>query len=142
MTMAVTQSEILSGEATPPRVGVNAAVSMRARARIPVTQRVGNGAAAVRRALASWWAWTSRPLSLRAVWRLSAVDAKRIPGNAWPLRALWHVSNWTDRLALFALLLIAPTFLQGPLRWAATRPTRRWGVYLVVTAFAVPATIT
>jgi hypothetical protein len=44
----------------------------------------------------------------------------------------WLVSNWTDRLILFLLILVAPTGLQGPLRWIVQRPTRRVGLYVVL----------
>jgi hypothetical protein len=75
--------------------------------------------------------WTARPASLRASWRLSRVDRSRVPADWWPLRAVWLLSNATDRLALFVVLSVAPPFVQGPLRWLAQRPTRRWGFYLI-----------
>ena len=34
------------------------------------------------------------------------------------------------RLVMFGLVLVAPTFLAGPLRWLAARPTRRIALYL------------
>lgn len=117
----------------------NAAVSTRAGARVPATKshskpvivsarrRVRQAGATARR----WWLWTSRPVSLRVMWRLSAVDPKRIPHQNATLAALWRISNSTDRLVMLALALACPTFLTGPLRWIAIRPTRRAGFYLL-----------
>lgn len=144
MTATLTGREIRSKvNGNVPKVD-SPAVSPRARARVPVTQRAGNIVVAATgiwssavRAGARWWAWTARPMSLRASWRASAVDPRRVPlRHAWLLRA-WRVSNATDRIVMFALVLAAPTVFTGPLRWLAARPTRRFGFYLVVTAFAV-----
>jgi hypothetical protein len=91
-----------------------------------------------RHSAARWWAWTERPLSLRAAWRLSTVDASRVPATGrWWLLLLWRASNGTDRLAWFALMLVAPSALQGPLRWAAARPARRIGTYILLALLAV-----
>jgi len=74
-------------------------------------------------------------MSLRAAWRLSgAVDARRVPAGSPIATALWWWSNRTDRLLLFALAILAPTVLTGPLLWCAARPTRRCGLYLVLAA--------
>ncbi|MEV0214323.1 hypothetical protein [Micromonospora sp. NPDC050695] len=70
------------------------------------------------------------------MWAASAVDSKRIPANVGALRIAWQVSNWTDRLLMFGLIAVAPTFLTGLLRWLAARPTRRWAFYLILAAFA------
>jgi sterol desaturase/sphingolipid hydroxylase (fatty acid hydroxylase superfamily) len=118
------------------------AVSTRARARVPVTVGIGNVLATVRGTWSRWWAWTARPLSLRATWHLSRVDSRRVPGDSTLLRVLWRLSNTTDRLLMFALVLTAPTFLTGPLRWLVARPTRRWGLYLTVAVFAVALLVT
>jgi hypothetical protein len=139
MTATVTEREIRS-----PHNGVapavdSPAVSTRTRARIPATQSNGQirrTLSALRLAASRWWAWTARPLSLRASWRLSAIDPKRVPAKSGALHLLWRISNCTDRFAMFLLVLLAPTALTGPLRWLAGRPTRRAGFYLV-TAFAV-----
>lgn len=116
------------------------AVRAPARARVPVTKsdrKIPAVGGSITVAARRWWAFTARPVSLRALWRLSAVDPKRIPGKHGGLHAAWFVSNWTDRLLMFALITLAPTALTGPLRWAATRPTRRWGLYLVTVALTV-----
>lgn len=84
-----------------------------------------------RRGLSRWWAWTGRPLSLRALWRTSAVNRTRIPLGSTPFGLVWKLSNATDRLLFFVLVLLAPTALTGPLRWLAARPTRRWAFYLL-----------
>jgi sterol desaturase/sphingolipid hydroxylase (fatty acid hydroxylase superfamily) len=110
-------------------------VSARARARIPITLRVRKGLVFLTASGRRWWAWTARPLSLRAAWALSAVDPKRIPGRSKTLHLMWQASNATDRLFMFALILALPTALTGFLRWAAVRPTRRWGLYLVLAVF-------
>jgi hypothetical protein len=136
MTATVTQRETLpnvgGGVGTPDSPSARAP----ARARLPVTFGDGKGPAVVWRAAKvaarRWWLWTSRPLSLAAMWRLSAVDPVRMPGaGRGLLLAVWRLSNVTDRLVMFAVTLAAPTGLQGPLRWLLARPTRRWGFYLL-----------
>ncbi|QKW17385.1 hypothetical protein HUT12_23340 [Verrucosispora sp. NA02020] len=116
-------------------------VSARARARVPVTLSVGKIrpgfiAASIRKGFRRWWLWTDRPLSLAAMWRTTAVDVRRIPARSEGLRLAWLISNHTDRYLMVALLLVAPTFLQGPLRYLTARPVRRWLFYLVFAAFA------
>ncbi|MES2343819.1 MAG: hypothetical protein V4597_19290 [Pseudomonadota bacterium] len=83
-----------------------------------------------------WWLLTSRPTSLAAMWRLSAVNRDRIPLGSAPLGLIWRLANWTERLIFFCLVALAPTVLTGPLRWLAARPTRRWAFYLVTAAIA------
>lgn len=89
-----------------------------------------------RRYLIHWWAWTSRPPSLRAAWRGSAVTKDRIPLGSTPVGLVWHAANWTERLIFFAFTMAVPTFVAGPVRWLVQRPTRRWAFYLVVGAVA------
>lgn len=91
---------------------------------------------AARLGLTRWWLLTSRPTSLAATWRLSAVNRDRIPLGSSVLALIWRLANWTERLIFFGLVAIAPTVLTGPLRWLAARPTRRWAFYLVTAAFA------
>lgn len=137
MTVTVTPREIRSPQngAVP---GVDSpAVSTRARARIPVTVRIGKIVAGVKVAGARWWGWTARPLPLGDMWTQSTVDVGRIPNKSGALRILWQVSNWTDRLVIFALIMAAPTAATGPLRWIACRPTRRWGMYLTTATLAL-----
>jgi hypothetical protein len=136
MTQPATHSDVLSPSLTPPLGPDSPSVRVAARARVTTTQR--NPArgkrrvwTAVRTAAAGWWVWTSRPASLRTMWRLSAVTWARVPLRSGPLLLVWRVSNWTDRLAMFALVLLAPTCLTGPLRWLSTRPTRRFAFYLL-----------
>lgn len=69
---------------------------------------------------------------------MSAVNRDRIPLGSTPFGLIWRLSNWTDRLIFFALVMIAPTALTGPLRWLAARPTRRWAFYLLAAGFAAP----
>lgn len=136
MTTLTTEREILlPHNGRVPQLDRSPAPA-RAGASIPVTVRVGKLKAVVAGQARRWWVWTSRPASLRAVMRMSAVSTKRIPGNSRLLRILWQISNWTDRILLFGLILIAPTFLQGPLRWIAERPTRRLGLYLSLAVLA------
>lgn len=109
----------------------------RARARARVEDTLSDGKSgtrrglipAVRAAVAAWWAWTATPATLADTWTASAVAKPRVPGKSGLLTFLWKISNGTDRLLMFGLILIAPTGLTGPLRWAATRPTRRYGTY-------------
>ncbi|WP_328344748.1 hypothetical protein [Micromonospora sp. NBC_00421] len=88
-----------------------------------------------------WWAWTARPATLADLWAASAVDPKRIPTNNTALRVAWQVSNWTDRLLMFAAIAAAPTLATGPLRWLAARPTRRWAFYLITAALTATYTL-
>lgn len=124
---------------TPGAVpGVNSpGASTGARANIPVTDGDGNSKT-TRLSFGSWlgrqWAWTARPDSYAGTWAASRVDPRRIPGNARPLRLAWLLSNLADRPLMFALILISPTGLTGPLRWIAQRPARRWGLYLTLAA--------
>lgn len=91
---------------------------------------------AARLGLNRWWLLTSRPTSLAATWRLSAVNRDRIPLGSGLLALVWRLANWTERLIFFGLVALAPTVLTGPLRWLAARPTRRWAFYLVTAAIA------
>ena len=129
-----TQRENLSRHnGTVPKVD-SPAVSARARARIATTQRDSNRERQTGRRLAAWWAWTAQPASLNALWQASSVDPKRIPAANLALRWACHASNWTDRLLMFAIIALLPTFATGPLRWCAERPTRRYGLYLTLAA--------
>nr|WP_221374430.1 hypothetical protein [Actinoplanes polyasparticus] len=116
------------------RIADSPAVRAGARASLKVTDGEIKRGDRARQAFTSWWLLTAEPMTLRALWTASGVDRKRVPLNNALLRGLWHVSNWTDRLAMFALLAITPTFLTGPLRWCAVRPTRRYGAYLTLAA--------
>ena len=149
MTTTVTKREIGLEIGNRPRGasgGSNAAASTRAPARacarLTVTERIGktfglisflasSGGLSARR----WWAFTARPLSLRALWRVSAVDPRRVPASSGTWTALWRWSNRTDRLSMFALIFLAPTGLTGPLRWITARPTRRIAFYLLTALF-------
>ena len=120
----------------------NVAESTRARARIPITHRIGKmwgllGFLASEASLNTrrWWAFTARPLSLRALWRLSAVDPARVPSGSETWTSVWRWSNRTDRWLMFALIFLAPTGLTGPLRWIAARPTRRITFYALSALF-------
>jgi hypothetical protein len=113
MTVTVQPTEPAVDAATPPR-------------------RV---AAATRRAVRGWWAVTRRPMSIAAAWRLSwQVVPARIPGQSETLAAVWFWSNVLDRTLLLVLQMIAPAFLSGVILWCAVKPTRRYGLYLVVLA--------
>lgn len=115
-------------------------VSTPARARVAVTDGDRNGKTtrtSFGSRLASGWVWTTCPASYSDAWKASAVDRKRIPNGFGPLLVLWQISNWTDRLIMFALIQIAPAFLTGALRWVAQRPSRRIGFYLTLTALTI-----
>lgn len=136
MTATTTQREILSPHnGRVPEVD-SPAVRARARASLTITDSEIKKGDRISRAVAGWWGLHVQPLSAADVWALSKVDPARIPLNAGLLRALWLVSNWTDRLAVFAVIQIAPTFLQAPLRFLAVRPTRRWALYLTTLTLA------
>lgn len=93
-------------------------------------------------AVTGWWGYTAQPMGVREAWvRSGAIDPRRIPGESTVLFWFWWWSNRTDRVLLFCLLGILPTWANGPLLWIAVRPTRRWGLYLVtaLVLFIVPA---
>ncbi|GGM27432.1 hypothetical protein GCM10011608_10240 [Micromonospora sonchi] len=141
MTATVTPSEIRSPRNGRVPVLDSPPAPARAGARIPVTLSVGKIRPAllvanVRRGFRRWWLWTDRPLSLAATWRTTAVDVRRVPARSEGLRLAWLISNHTDRYLMLLLLLVAPTFLQGPLRYLTARPVRRWLFYLAFAAFA------
>jgi hypothetical protein len=138
----VTQSETLPNRPGRERGADSPSERAPARARLSVT--VGNGkdlAVAAQAALRRWWVWTSRPPSLAATWRLSAVHPDRVPNGDGLALTVWRLSNATDRLAMFALVLVAPTVLQGPLRWLLARPSRRWGFYLITAGMFAGLTV-
>ena len=107
------------------------------RARPRFTER----SARFRRAVAGWWLLTARPMSIQDAWQASgAVEPERIPLRSRPLRLAWRWSNRTDRVLLFALGLLIPSCLMGPLLWVAARPTRRLGFWAVALALALGLT--
>lgn len=132
--MTSTHSDVRSKVQEGVRDTDSPAVRAGARASLKVTDGEIKRGDRVRQELASWWLLTAEPMTLRELWAASKVDRKRVPLDTPVLRGLWHVSNWTDRLAMFALLAATPTALTGPLRWCAVRPTRRYGLYLTVAA--------
>jgi hypothetical protein len=80
-------------------------------------------------------------MSIQDAWRAScSVQLERIPLRSRPLRLAWRWSNRTDRVVLFALALLVPSCLMGPLLWVAVRPSRRLGFWLVALALAVGLT--
>jgi hypothetical protein len=79
-----------------------------------------------------WWAWTDRPPSLRAIWRLSRLSWPRVPRGNEVLGSLWWLANGTERVLMFLAVVAAPGFLQPLLRWVFARPTRRAGCWTVL----------
>lgn len=133
-----TQRDFLSPGPAPSLNGNSPGVSARARARVPVTDgeskkksvRSFRPAALVEK----WWVWTAQPATIADTWAASAIDRRRISANNSVLYALWRLSNATDRLIMFALIVTLPSLLTGLLRWCATRPTRRYSLYLTVSS--------
>jgi hypothetical protein len=131
MTASTTEREILSPRnGRVPEVD-SPAVRARARASLTITDSEIKKGDRISRAVAGWWGFHVQPLSMAEAWMLSKVDTRRVPNGSGLLCGLWHIFNWTDRLIMFALIQVAPTFLQAPLRWIACRPTRRYGLYTV-----------
>lgn len=86
-----------------------------------------------RAAITNWWGFVRHPMSLEEAWRASdVIDARRIPGDSQMAAALWWWSNRTDRVLLFLCVCWAPLWLIGPLLYCVVRPSRRWGLYLVL----------
>jgi hypothetical protein len=122
---------------TAPNAYESAHPATRARARIPFTER----SARFRSAVGRWWLLTAQPMSIQDAWRAScAVEPERIPLRSRPLRLAWRWSNRTDRVLLFALALLVPSCLMGPLLWVAARPTRRLGFWCVALALTLGLT--
>jgi hypothetical protein len=114
----------------PPETTAVASVAIETGARLPRPRRL-------RRALARWWVFTTRPVSVRALWRASGVvNTRRVPGASTRLAAVWWWSNRLDRVALVVvaslLLLVA-----GALLWCTARPSRRAGLYVVAAGLLV-----
>jgi hypothetical protein len=104
----------------------------------PTDRSLKARAAAARAAIRNWWGFVYQPMSIREAWDESAIiDPRRIPEQSSVAYWWWWFSNRTDRILLLALLLIMPTFLNGPILWAAVRPTRRFGLYAVVVTLLV-----
>lgn len=81
----------------------------------------------------SWKGFVANPMSVQEAWELSwIIDKRRIPDDSNWMYWWWWLSNRSDRVLLFGLLMILPTALNKPVLLMATRPTRRWGMYLVV----------
>ncbi len=80
----------------------------------------------------TWWAFTEQPPTFADTWEQSKVDIRRVPDRDARLYTAWVWANRTERILFCALLLLAPTFLQGPLRWVAPRITRRISTYLLI----------
>ena len=142
MTSQVTEREVVipgqggprSLDSPPTRAGARARVATAdSKRKAPA---VGLWRTKARTGLRRWWVWTDRPASLRVAWKLTAVSPSRIPAGSGLLALIWRWSNRTDRLLMFALIMVAPTALTGPLRWLAARPTRRWAMYVIVGALA------
>jgi hypothetical protein len=145
MTPAVTDRVFRSdrgGPEPPDQPGADSPYERRAsriltRARPRLTDR----SARIRHAAGTWWLLTVRPMSIQEAWRASrTVDPGRIPARSRPLQLVWRWSNRTDRLLLFALALLAPSALMGPLLWVAARPARRLGFWAIVLALALGLT--
>jgi hypothetical protein len=81
-----------------------------------------------------------QPPSSRDAWEMSsAIDSRRIPGDSGRLNGLWWALNRSERVALFAVIvvLLAPV---ATLLYCACRPARRAGLYIVIAALIlVPA---
>jgi hypothetical protein len=89
---------------------------------------------------ATWLGIYRQPPSIRDAWELSsAIDSRRIPGDSGRLNGLWWALNRSERVALFAVIvvLLAPV---ATLLYCACRPARRAGLYIVIAALIlVPA---
>lgn len=117
--------------------------------RVDVRTRIRQQWEAARSWLATWWLRTVEPASYREAWRQSRYDPARVPSGApWWVPWLWRLSNGTDRMLWFAVTAPLPSRLRPTprwaparhvarvalflMRWAAVRPTRRLGAYLLL----------
>lgn len=88
---------------------------VRARARIPVTQRKGNRLTSD---MSKAWVWKSSPPSLRQVIDGRTPDPGQVPAGSTPLRAGWVVWNVCVAVPTTALLYVLAWLLQHPARAA------------------------
>lgn len=103
-----------------------------------IRSKVVDKATAVGAAFGNWWGFIARPISVAEGWHRSGdLIAANVPANSEIVAWLWWASNQADRIILFLLLMVAPTFLNGPILWCASHAARRWGVYLVVFVLTV-----
>lgn len=139
-TIRLTPTAATAGADPAPTAAANASQPV---GEEPTVDPVSSGkaraiATALGRSVTTWWGFVRTPMSLAEAWRRSAViDARRIPAGSTLLAGLWWWSNRLDRGLLFALLLLLPTALNGPVLWCATRPSRRLGLYAVIAVLAV-----
>lgn len=103
----------------------------------PAVHRVRGWRDTAVRALHGSWLFTSTPIPADQVWELSKVDIARIPKGrgAHFAQILWTFLNWTERPALYVLVLLVRLLpdrppIQGPPRYVFVRPTRRLTLYL------------
>lgn len=105
-------------------------------------KKIADAASNAGAAFATWWGFVREPMAVAEAWKASnVIDARRVPANSQLLAVAWWWSNRTDRVLLFAILMVLPTFLNGPLLWCAVRPSRRIGLYavLLVLFVVIPA---
>ncbi len=87
--------------------------------------------ASTRLAVRRWFAFAKRAPSVRAAWRMSGIDARRIPAGSPMLATAWWWSQRTDRLVLFGLVVVL-LLAAGGLLWCGQRPSRRLGLAVVL----------
>lgn len=139
MTTAATEPSTVPDDTVPP--GPDPAVDVALDDDPPLAEsgeaekprsRVKDRVAAAKSEAAVWWGFVTRPLSVAEAWRRSGdLDAQRIPAESGLLAHLWYWLNRSERILLFLLILVL-TFLTGTLLWCVARPSRRWGLYIVV----------
>lgn len=90
---------------------------------------------------ATWLGLYRHPPSLREAWEMSSsLNRARVPDESGLLATLWWLLLYSERLVMFAviLVLLVPA---ATLLWCAGRPSRRWGLYtvLVLVFVVIPA---
>lgn len=90
-------------------------------------------------AAATWLGFYRQPPSVRDAWYLSeSMDRARIPAESGLLAAAWWIANWTERIVLFAVVLLLLVLAATGL-WIVARPARRIGLYIVLAVvFVIP----
>lgn len=121
---------------TPTDVVIEATPDEDVKSGDPLRKRATKAAAD---ATTTWLGLYRQPPSISDAWRLSSIiDRKRIPDESGLLATAWFILNRTERILLFALIVVLLATV-STLLWCACTPTRRIGLYItVVVVFVLP----
>jgi hypothetical protein len=109
----------------------------------PTDPTVGRAASAAAHETATWLGIYRQPPSVSEAWAMSSsLNRAKVPAESGLLAGVWWVINRSERLVIFAAILVLLVVV-STLLWCACRPSRRWGLYVVViVVFVVVPAIT